>query len=466
MTKDTLPPKGRYGVYVPYALLLADFVVLNAILLAVLFLNAPLPGGTVRTIVVLANAAYLPVARMSLPIRRARAVHMEKLVVKSLQMVLLHALIFLALVAFIGIDNVPWEDYVEFYAVSLVLLPSSWIVTRLAIKALRRHGRNYLNVVVIGYGENAARLAAELQRDPGYGYNIHGFFDVAQPGQFSNGRFLGTIGADLADYLSRYRIDEIYYTLDGDDEATMAAVVRLADENMAAFYYVPRLSRTVARSFHLTHLGTIPVLAAHSNPLDNPVNRVVKRVFDLLVSGTFLLVSPLIFIPVAIAVKVSSPGPVFFKQRRTGYMGHEFTCWKFRTMRVNADADSSQATAHDPRKTRVGDFLRRTSIDELPQFINVFMGDMSVVGPRPHMVKHTADYSRLIDRYMLRHIIKPGITGWAQVLGFRGATSELWQMEGRVEKDVWYIENWSLFLDLKIMVRTVTNALRGEENAY
>lgn len=135
-------------------------------------------------------------------------------------------------------------------------------------------------------------------------------------------------------------------------------------------------------------------------------------------------------------------------------------------MRVNADADRSQATAHDPRKTRVGDFLRRSSIDELPQFINVLKGDMSVVGPRPHMIKHTEDYSRLINRYMVRHVVKPGITGWAQVLGFRGATNELWQMEGRVDKDVWYIENWSLALDLKIIVRTVTNALRGEENAY
>jgi len=466
MTKDTLPSKGRYGIYVPYALLLADFVVLNAIMLAVIFLNEPLPEDTVRTIVVLANAAYLPVVRMSLPIRRIRAVYMERLVVKALQMVVIHAVIFFALVAFIRISGVPWEDYVEFYVAFIVALPLSWIITRLAIKALRRHGRNCMNVIIIGCGDNAVRLAFELQQDPGYGYNIHGFFDREQPSKFTSGRFLGTIDHDLGKYLSDNYVDEIYYTLDGEEESTMSVAVRLADENMVSFYYVPRLSRTVARTFHLTNIGSLPVLAAHINPLDNPVNRIIKRVFDILVSCTFLIVSPVIFIPVAIAVKVSSPGPVFFRQRRTGYRGNEFTCWKFRTMRVNADADKSQATVHDPRKTRVGDFLRRTSIDELPQFFNVLVGDMSVVGPRPHMVKHTADYSRLIDRYMLRHVVKPGITGWAQVLGFRGATSELWQMEGRVERDVWYIENWSLFLDIKIIVRTVTNALQGEENAY
>nr|MDE6416773.1 sugar transferase [Duncaniella sp.] len=135
-------------------------------------------------------------------------------------------------------------------------------------------------------------------------------------------------------------------------------------------------------------------------------------------------------------------------------------------MRVNDAADSKQATRDDPRKTKVGDFLRRTSIDELPQFINVFLGDMSVVGPRPHMLKHTEIYSGLIEKYMVRHIVKPGITGWAQVRGYRGVTEELWQMERRVEHDIWYIEHWTFFLDIKIMIRTVLNAIAGEENAY
>lgn len=171
-------------------------------------------------------------------------------------------------------------------------------------------------------------------------------------------------------------------------------------------------------------------------------------------------------IPVAVAVKLSSPGPVFFRQKRTGYRGREFQCFKFRTMRLNSDSDSLQATEKDPRKTKVGNFLRHSSIDELPQIWNVFIGDMSLVGPRPHMLSHTEEYSRLIDKYMVRHMVKPGITGWAQVNGYRGPTHELWQMEKRVKYDVWYIEHWSMLLDLKIMVRTVINALKGESNAF
>ena len=171
-------------------------------------------------------------------------------------------------------------------------------------------------------------------------------------------------------------------------------------------------------------------------------------------------------IPVGIGIKLSSPGPIFFVQKRTGYRGQAFNCYKFRTMRVNDDSDTLQASKGDPRVTWFGNFLRRSSIDELPQFFNVWRGDMSVVGPRPHMVAQTEMYSELIDKYMLRHTIKPGITGWAQVRGYRGQTEELWQMEKRVEFDVWYAENWSFFLDMKIIFRTIWNALKGEDNAY
>ncbi len=210
----------------------------------------------------------------------------------------------------------------------------------------------------------------------------------------------------------------------------------------------------------------MPLLSITRNPLKNPLNRIFKRFFDIVVSSVFLVFYPLIYIPVAIGIKLSSPGSVYFKQERTGYRGRSFMCLKFRTMRINAKSDEAQATRNDPRKTRFGDFLRRTSLDELPQFINVWKGDMSVVGPRPHMLKHTEEYTALVDRYMARHAVKPGITGWAQVNGYRGLTDELWKMERRVEHDVWYIENWTFLLDLKIMVRTVLNAIQGEKNAF
>ena len=177
-----------------------------------------------------------------------------------------------------------------------------------------------------------------------------------------------------------------------------------------------------------------------------------------------------LFIPILIIVtiitKITMRGPIFFKQKRNGLNDKEFYCYKFRSMKVNADADKVQATKDDPRKTKWGNIMRKTSIDELPQFINVLMGDMSVVGPRPHMLKHTEEYSKLINKYMVRHFVKPGITGWSQVTGYRGETKELKDMEGRIRGDIWYIEHWSFGLDLYIIYKTVANAVHGEKNAY
>ena len=203
-------------------------------------------------------------------------------------------------------------------------------------------------------------------------------------------------------------------------------------------------------------LGNVPVLSIRREPLELLENRIVKRSFDIICSLLFLCtLFPIIYIIVGLAIKISSPGPVFFKQKRSGEDGREFWCYKFRSMRMNAQCDTLQATEHDPRKTRIGDLIRKTNVDELPQFINVLKGDMSLVGPRPHMLKHTEEYS-----------VKPGITGWAQVTGFRGETKELWQMEGRVQRDIWYIEHWTFILDLYIMYKTVYNVIRGDKEAY
>ena len=214
-------------------------------------------------------------------------------------------------------------------------------------------------------------------------------------------------------------------------------------------------------------MESITLLAVRREPLQAAYNRALKRTFDILFSlGILLTIYPILYVVIGILIKATSPGPIFFKQKRTGVYGQEFECYKFRTRRVNADADKLQAAKDDPRKTRIGDFLRRTNLDEFPQFINVLRGEMSVVGPRPHMLKHTEQYSALIDKYMVRHLVKPGVTGWAQVTGYRGETKTLEQMEGRVKRDVWYIENWSFFLDLKIIVVTILNMSKGEKNAY
>jgi putative colanic acid biosynthesis UDP-glucose lipid carrier transferase len=192
----------------------------------------------------------------------------------------------------------------------------------------------------------------------------------------------------------------------------------------------------------------------------------LKRCFDIVLSLVFLIPTAIIFPFIFIIIKIQSPGPVLFKQKRTGLDGNTFNCLKFRSMHVNKDADRLQATENDPRKFPFGNFMRKTNIDELPQLLNVLKGDMSIVGPRPHMLAHTELYAALVEKYMVRHFVKPGITGWAQVTGFRGETKELWQMEGRVKRDIWYMENWSIWLDIRIIWITAKTIFIHDKHAY
>lgn len=389
---------------------------------------------------------------------------MDHIVRRLLQMLGIHAATFLFLLFMLKIAHIPVKTMLFFYGLLAVAFSLWWSVARHMLKRFRRNGRNFVRIIIIGTNATARRLQEELESDAGYGYQVVGFFDDIPSPNFK-GNYIG--GFELIeDFVKEKSIDEIYYAISGEKETELRSVIKIADNNVIQFYYVPQLNRYINRRFDMNNIGQVPVLTLRSNPLKRNINKFLKRTFDIAFSSVVLIFSPIIFIPVAIAIKLSSPGPVFFKQIRTGYLGRNFYCLKFRTMKVNADSDKKQALKDDPRKTKIGDFMRKTSIDELPQFINVFLGDMSIVGPRPHMLKHTEDYSKLIDKYMVRHAIKPGITGWAQVNGYRGLTEELWQMEKRVEYDVWYIENWTFLLDLKIIVRTVLNAIQGEKNAF
>lgn len=453
--------RGRFGKYLPGLFTLADLVIVNGLFAVTLLLCGPLPS--VKTLWVLVNTSYLPVMlwlKGNADIHRQ--VLMDHVVCHSCGIVATHALVFCTLSLFLNV-GMPLRAYAVYYGMMLVALPLWWVASRSIVKSLRRRGYNFLRVVIVGTGPTATRLYEELQSDAGFGYKVLGFFsDEPAPG-FS-GNLLGDIG-DLERMAEEYDIDEVYYTLSGAQEDKLGKVVKIADKKMMTFYYVPQISRRLSRSFRLHSRGVVPVLSIRETPLEHPFNQWLKRGFDIAFSSVVLLFSPIVFVPVAIAIKLTSPGPIFFKQERTGYKGETFRCWKFRTMRVNKGADSQQASADDPRTTRLGHFLRHTSIDELPQFVNVWLGQMSVVGPRPHMLKHTEEYAKLIDLYMVRHSVKPGITGWAQVNGYRGPTEQLWKMEKRVEYDVWYVENWTFLLDMKIIVRTLINAVSGEENA-
>jgi putative colanic acid biosysnthesis UDP-glucose lipid carrier transferase len=262
----------------------------------------------------------------------------------------------------------------------------------------------------------------------------------------------------------------MYVALHIDKIETINQMTQLCERYMVRIRYIPDFqlytkTNRVQVSFYGN--GNVPVLMLRKEPLETNLNRIIKHVFDfcfslVVIIFVFSWLFPILFI----LIKFNSPGPIFFKQKRSGRDNESFYCYKFRTMYVNDKADALQATKNDARITKVGSFLRRTSMDELPQFLNVLMGNMSVVGPRPHMLSHTEQYSELISNFLVRHYAKPGITGWAQIHGFRGETKELCDMEARVEHDIWYIENWSFLLDLKIIWKTILNMFHGEKNAY
>lgn len=360
----------------------------------------------------------------------------------------------------------PRKFLLTFYLAYTTLLIIERITIRKTIMRYRSAKNSKKNIVIIGKGTTVSDIFSVLS-NKAYGYNIVAtFYDGESTDKRLEEKKQGELH-DIYSWLERTPdIQEIYGFLPQDMYCDLNAITKYCDNHLIRFYYIPPVD-IFGGKISLTFVENMPVIARRNEPLAQPGNKFLKRSFDVICSGLFLvLVFPWIYLIVGIIIKFSSHGPIIFKQTRTGLDGKEFICYKFRTMKVNDAADKVQATKNDPRKYPFGNFLRKTNIDELPQFINVFKGDMSMVGPRPHMLKHTEEYSQLINRFMVRHLAKPGITGLAQVTGFRGETRHLSQMEGRVKKDIEYIENWTFLLDLKIMVKTITNMLGGEKMAY
>ncbi len=317
---------------------------------------------------------------------------------------------------------------------------------------------NIRKVIVIGANEKSRQLIKTFNTRLDFGYKFEANFDT-QDKAFS----LKT----CFDYIIENSIDEIYFSVAELSNKQINRLIDFADNNLRELKFIPDNKEIYSKKLKYEYYDYIPILSLRAIPLQESVNQFVKRLFDILFS-LFIIVFVLSWLTpiLAILIKLESKGPVFFKQSRNGFNYQEFDCYKFRSMTPNKNAHLHQATKGDLRITKVGSFIRKTSIDELPQFFNVLFGDMSVVGPRPHMVSHTNMYAQRIDKFMVRHFVKPGITGLAQVSGFRGEVETDNDIINRVKYDIFYIENWSLLLDIKIIIQTLTNALKGEEKAY
>lgn len=353
--------------------------------------------------------------------------------------------------------------YLFFFALGLLLNRILYFFIRLYFK-----NKFYLknNILIIGYNETAIQLASYLETES-IQSNIIGFAeDYKNVKELSHYPILTNIN-DVIQLAINNNVNQIFSTIPPKDDNNIEKMIEQAEKACIRFKIVPVFSNVMSKPTKVIHFGDIPILSFHNDSLDDLGNKIIKRMLDFTLS-TFVIIFFLSWmIPLfAIIIKLESKGPIFFSQIRTGKNNQPFFCLKFRSMKPNHNADEIQATKEDFRITQFGKFIRKTSLDEFPQFINVLRGEMSIVGPRPLMIKHTNDYSKLVNQYMVRHFLKPGITGWAQINGYRGEIINNEQIINRVEKDIWYLENWNIHLDIKIILLTIYNVIKGEKNAY
>ncbi len=354
-------------------------------------------------------------------------------------------------------------DHLKILAYIFIAITIFRTVYLYALKKYRIEGGNFRNVVLVGSNKSVESIYNFFNEHPELGYRILGYFCDNETNHIN---YLGKISTSF-DYLLNNVVDEVYCSISDLTKIQIDTYIDFADNNLIVLKLLPDAKNIYTTKMVVEYFDYLPVLSLRKIPFDDPVNVFIKRFTDIFISLFIIIfvltwLTPLLFI----LIKLDSKGPLFFKQVRDGLNGDQFVCYKYRSMYINNQSDKIQATKGDSRVTKVGRFIRRTSIDELPQFYNVLVGDMSVVGPRPHMLSQTQKYAKIVDKFMVRHFIKPGITGLAQVRGYRGEIEKKEDMENRVKLDIYYIENWSFLLDLKIIGQTILNGFKGDEKAY
>lgn len=320
-------------------------------------------------------------------------------------------------------------------------------------------GGNNRQIVVFGDSEGAQELKKFFKKRKDLGYHIMEVF----------GQNLSKSIEDGMAFINSNNVDEIYCSIDEVTDEEVNSLISYADKNFSVLKFIPNTKRFLSKHLKTDYYEYLPVLSIPEVALNNVFNRLLKRTFDVIFSLFIIILilswlTPILFV----IIRLESKGSIFYKHVRNGINYHEFVCYKFRSLRVKEDITELHVKKNDERVTKIGRFIRRTSIDELPQFYNVLKGDMSVVGPRPHMVQYTQSYAKKIDKYnfMFRHVVKPGVTGMAQIKGYRGEIKSDEDIINRIKYDIFYIENWSIFLDIKIIIDTAVSLIKGDENAY
>lgn len=461
----------KYGAYYKVIGIFLDLLILNLSGFAGYLMTVYFPGHIERINIgflhfLVVNFVWFNVTQMTGLYRNIFAKDAIPTIKESFITVVLFAFIIAALV--ITVADFKWNSPVVVFPALLFLI--LFLTGKICFLLWRRSSRaqriDYKEVVILGAGPLGNELKSYLDGNIILGYKVLGFFDNTIVSQQDNLHVLGRLEESIS-FAKAHRIKEVFCALPDEAMDQIKILMREADREMVRFKMVPDIKDYFRKNVKVQWFGHIPILSPRAEPLENKMNQVLKRGFDIIVSLIVIIFLLTWVIPLlAILIRLGSKGPVFFKQLRSGKDNEPFYCLKFRSMVMNDESDSRQASRADVRITSIGNFMRKNSIDELPQFINVLLGDMSVVGPRPHMLQHTAAYSALIDQFMVRHLVLPGITGWAQIKGLRGETYAQEAMQERVLADIWYLENWSLLLDLKITFLTAWHVIAGSENAH
>lgn len=455
--------KTRYSSYLRPSTILLDLLVLNLWLYLFIILPDAVHGIEIFNFLLMMNLGWFLAGNILGLYRIYRLTKFSRIIKDVFKQMLIFS--FMAFSFFTIYQINLSEGLVNYIFNMLFFLGSSIALLRALshylIKRYRLMGGNFRNVIIVGMADNAKKLANFFNTRKEYGYRFHGYFS-SNESDFSN---IGKL-QDIPAFAEKINLHQIYCNVSELKVDEINKLIRFAENNLIEILFIPDAKIDYGQNLALQYYDYIPVFALREIPFQTDM-KWIKRGFDILFSFLVIVLILSWLIPLlGILIRLESKGPIIFKQKRNGLNNGEFEVFKFRSMCINGFSDKKQTCMGDQRLTKIGKFIRRTSIDEMPQFINVFLGSMSVVGPRPHPVFMTDQYAKIIDKYMVRHFVKPGVTGLAQVKGYRGEVQDKEQMRNRIRLDKFYIENWSFFLDLEIIMDTVLNSFKKNQNVY
>ncbi|NOU46062.1 MAG: exopolysaccharide biosynthesis polyprenyl glycosylphosphotransferase [Bacteroidales bacterium] len=455
----------RYSRYITIISLTGDYLLLNLLFVVAFWLESDFRvfGAKYILFYLYLNISWLSLIIIFGAYRMSRNTQKKAILFTYLKIIIFFFFLFLMFFQIVSLAYYP-RTFIKYLFPAFFALLIIWKYTLYySFLLYRKRGFNYRNVLIIGYSVKSDELYQYFSNNIWHGYRCLGFIDEKSD---DSGQILGNWN-DLNKIIRNLEIDEVYLALEAIPKEKLSAITEVLSNFPLKIRIVTDLGNFSNKNIELAIYGNIPVIEIHPGPLSFWYNKLLKRAFDLFVS-TFVIVIILSWLtPLLIFISfLTDRKGVFFRQSRTSIEGKEFTILKYRSMTINADADIKEAKHNDERITSLGRLLRKTSLDELPQFYNVFVGTMSVVGPRPHMLAHTEQYRKIVKHFMLRHAVKPGITGLAQINGYRGEIRKLSDIKNRVELDVQYIKNWSFTFDMKIIALTFWVLIRGQKEAY